>query len=111
MYGTMLYTLSFFQFLQLHYKASYIMPILQMGKFHLRVSESPSEITSQEVDCHVSFLLLSPRTTHSGESCLSHCLPASPWSSHLVSVLQSPELGLLLNGLLVCKSFFSGLYH
>ena len=83
------------------------MPILQMGKFHLRVSESPSEITSQEVDGNVSLLLLSPRATHSGESCLIHCFPASPWSSHLFSVLQSPELELLLNGLqpVICMTF------
>lgn len=39
MYGTMQYILSFFQLLQLHYKASCIVPILRKGKLNFREVE------------------------------------------------------------------------
>ena len=69
---------SFSQISQLHSRTRCIMPILQMGKFHCRVSELTQEITSQEVDCYAPVLFLTPRATHSAKTCHSHYLPARP---------------------------------
>ena len=105
---------SFSQISQLHFRTSCIVPILQMGKFHCRVSELIQEITSQEVDCHAPVLFFTPRATHSAKTRHSHCLPARhrwslctsvTWTRTPAKWVEAGDLRDILK-LYICLFFF-----